>query len=73
MFQIWIGSLPPVLYVQLDNTSKENKNASVFGYLSMLVHKGLFKKVKANFLLVGHTYNHIDQIFKYYFKEVIET
>jgi hypothetical protein len=28
-----------------------------------LVHKGLFKKIiKVNFLLVGHTHDHIDQI-----------
>ena len=51
----WQGVLPPILYVQLDNTAKENKNVIVFGYLSMLVEKGLFKKIKLNFLPVGHT------------------
>jgi hypothetical protein len=29
----------------------------------MLVHRGLFKKVKVNFLLVGHTHDHIAQMF----------
>ena len=50
--QSWIVPLPPVLYVQLGNT------ASVFGYLSMLVHRGLFNSIKINFLLVGHTRYH---------------
>ena len=66
----WVGPLPPVLYVQLDNTARENKNSSVFGYLTMLVHKGLFKKVKVNFLLVGHTHDHIDQMFSTFSKKL---
>ena len=70
VLQSCIGHLPPVLYVQLDNTARENKNASVFGYLSMLVHKGLFKKVKVNFLLVGHTHDHIDQMFSTFSKKL---
>ena len=55
--------MPPVLYVQLDNTVRENKNSIVFGYLSMLVKKGVFRKVKFNFIPVGHTHNHIDKMF----------
>ena len=43
VLQSWPGILPPVLYVQLDNTARENKNSTVFGYLSMLVEKGIFK------------------------------
>ncbi len=70
VLQSWIGSLPPTLYVQLDNTARENKNSSVFGYLSMLVHRGLFKKVKVNFLLVGHTHDHIDQMFSTFSKKL---
>ena len=70
VLQSWIGPLPPVLYVQLDNTARENKNSSVFGYLSMLVEKGVFKKVKVNFLLVGHTHNHIDQMFSTFSKKL---
>ena len=42
-----------ILYIQLDNTAWEDKNSTVFGYLSMLVEQGVFKKVKVNFLLVG--------------------
>jgi hypothetical protein len=29
----------------------------------MLVEMGIFKKVKVGFLLVGHTHDHIDQMF----------
>ena len=70
VLQSWPGILPPVLYVQLDNTARENKNSTVFGYLSMLVEKGLFKKIKVNFLLVGHTHDHIDQMFSRFSKKL---
>ena len=43
VLQSWPGILPHILYVQLDNTARENKNSTVFGYLSMLVEKGIFK------------------------------
>ena len=59
----WYGILPEVLYLQLDNTSRENKNQVLFGYLNMLVELGIFKKIKVGFLLVGHTHDHIDQMF----------
>ena len=58
----WGHPLPPILYIQLDNTTKENKNSTIFGYFSMLVKQGVFRKVKVNFILVGHTHNHIDQM-----------
>ena len=57
VLQTWQGILPPVLYVQLDNTARENKNSTVFGYLSMLVERGIFKKIKVKVLLVGHTHD----------------
>ena len=59
----WNGNLPRVLYLQLDNTSQENKNQIVFGYLNMLVELRIFQKVKDGFILVGHTHDHIDQMF----------
>lgn len=59
----WEGPLPPVLYVQLDNTSRENKNKYMMAYFNMLVEKGIFEKVKIGFLLVGHTHDQIDQMF----------
>ena len=70
VLQSWTSALLEVLYVQLDNTARENKNSSVFGYLSMLVHQGLFKKIKVNFLLVGHTHDHIDQMFSTFSKKL---
>ena len=66
----WDGPLPPVLYVQLDNTARENKNSTVFGYLSMLVDQGVFTKIKVNFLLVGHTHDHIDQMFSTFSRQL---
>ena len=57
------GYLPPVLYMQLDNTCRENKNKFVFSFLAYLVTMGVFKKIKVNFLLVGHTHEDIDQYF----------
>ena len=39
------GQLPPVLYVQMDNTSRENKNKYVLGYFAFLVESGVFRKV----------------------------
>ena len=35
----------------------------MFGYLSLLVERGIFKKIKVNFLLVGHSHDHIDKMF----------
>lgn len=54
------GGLPPVFYLQLDNTSRENKNNLLMTYLHMLVKKKVFKKIKVGFLLVGHTHDQID-------------
>ena len=59
----WQGELPPVLYFQLDNTSREIKNQVLLAYLNMLVQMKIFKKVKLGFLLVGHTNDQIDQMF----------
>ena len=66
----WGQRFPPVLYIQLDNTARENKNSTVFGYLSMLVNQGIFRKIKVNFLLVGHTHDHIDQMFSTFSRQL---
>lgn len=47
------GRLPPVLYVQLDNCSRENKNWVMLSYLSTLVQLGVVAKVQLGFLPVG--------------------
>jgi hypothetical protein len=62
----WSSNLPQVIYLQLENNSHENKNQIVFGYLSMLVEMGIFQKVKVGFLLVGHTHDHIDEMFSHF-------
>ena len=36
----------------------------------MLVEQGVFKKVKVNFLLVGHTHDHIDQMFSTFSRQL---
>lgn len=46
--------LPPVLYLQLDNTARENKNKYVMAFLAYLVQAGVFKEVSyrlVNFVL----------------------
>ncbi|KAK3251756.1 hypothetical protein CYMTET_38921 [Cymbomonas tetramitiformis] len=54
--------MPEVLYVQLDNVST-NKSKLMLAYAAWLVHTDVFRKVKLNFLLVGHTHENIDQMF----------
>jgi hypothetical protein len=39
------SGLPDCLYLQLDNTVRENKNSTLFVFLSLLVSVGIFKKV----------------------------
>jgi hypothetical protein len=55
--------LPDVLYVQGDNTTREMKNQYFFGNCAMLVHRGVFRKIRVSFLPVGHTHEDIDQLF----------
>jgi hypothetical protein len=55
-------TLPPVLYLQADNCIKDNKNKYVMGYIAHLVESNIFKKVKFNFLMKGHTHTDIDQV-----------
>ena len=37
----------------------------------MLVERGILKKIKVNFLLVGHTHDHIDQMFSRFSKKLV--
>ena len=54
---------PEVLYLQLDNTHKDNKNRGLMTYLEEVIHLEVFRKVKVSFLFVGHTHEDIDQRF----------
>ena len=39
------SSLPPILYLQLDNTARENKNRHLFAFCSLLIELRIFQKV----------------------------
>ena len=49
------------LYIQLDNVSS-NKCSTVFSALASLVLLGVCRKVKVNYLIVGHTHEDIDAL-----------
>jgi hypothetical protein len=55
--------MPDKLYAQFDNCSGENKNQVTMTFLCILVHFGVFNKIKVSFLQVGHTHEDIDQMF----------
>ena len=55
--------LPPMLNLQLDNATGDNKNRFVFAFCSLLTYHGVFQEVYINFLIVGHTYDDIDALF----------
>ena len=57
------GSLPPILHIQLDNTTKQNKGKFLMAYLGYLVRQGVIKEAYCNFLPVGHTHEDVDQFF----------
>jgi hypothetical protein len=55
---------PLKLYLQLDNTSKQNKSKYLFGYLGWLLRtKQVIEECVVSFLPVGHTHADIDQMF----------
>jgi hypothetical protein len=53
------------LYLQLDNSPKDNKNQFLFGFLSLLTARKVFEEIQLGFLLVGHTHGDIDGYFNY--------
>jgi hypothetical protein len=57
------AKLPEVLYLQLDNTTKQNKGRYLLAFLALLVEAGTFRKIIVSFLPVGHTHEDIDQFF----------
>jgi len=58
-----LSYLPDVLYLQLDGTSKQNRNKYLLGFLGLLVEWQLFESVVLSILPVGHTHEDIDQLF----------
>ena len=49
--------------MQLDNTSNDNKNHTIFGFLAWLVAEGHFAGATVSFLPVGQTHEDIDALF----------
>ena len=57
------GTLPLGLHLQLDNTSRENKNQKMLRFAIMLVAKKVFRWVCLSFLVTGHTHSGLDATF----------
>ncbi|XP_015749773.1 PREDICTED: uncharacterized protein LOC107329609 [Acropora digitifera] len=55
------GSLPPYLFLQMDNCYRECKNKYILGFCALLVEKSIFKEVQLSFLMVGHTHEDVDR------------
>jgi hypothetical protein len=53
------------LFLQLDNSAKDNKNRFVMAFCSLLTARRIFKEVTVGFLVVGHTHEDIDTYFSY--------
>lgn len=51
------------LYLQVDNTSRENKNKYLIFFLAVLILLGYFDDVVVHFLTVGHTHDDQDAVF----------
>lgn len=65
-----IKSLPKKLMIQMDNTSRENKNNTVLRFAGYLVERQLFESVVISFLPVGHTHCDVDQLFSCFSREL---
>jgi hypothetical protein len=56
----------------MDNCVKDNKNWHLLAFLSLLMAKDVFEKVKLGFLIIGHTHEYIDGCFGYLSKKLRE-
>ena len=50
----------PMLNLQLDNATQDNKNRFVIAFCSLLTYHGVFQEVYINFFIVGHMHDDID-------------
>jgi hypothetical protein len=57
------GGIPPTVYLQLDNTTKQNKGKYLVAFCEVLVACGVTDHMILNFLPVGHTHEDVDQLF----------
>ena len=55
--------IPPVLYLQLDNTARENKNQYLLAFLAFMVEQKVFTEVitliHTHIVAYTHTHTHI--------------
>jgi hypothetical protein len=56
---------PRRLHLTFDNTSGEAKNTVFYKAMAALVHYGVFEAITMSMLLVGHTHDIVDQMFRY--------
>ena len=57
--------LPKQLFLQLDNSAKDNKNRYVMAVCLLLTVRRIFKEVTMGFLVVGHIHEDINTYFSY--------
>ena len=57
--------LPKKLFLQLDNSVKNNKSGYVMAFCSLLTIWRNFKEITVGFLVVGHTHENINAHFSY--------
>ena len=57
--------MPKKLFLELDNSAKDNKNWYVIAFCLLLIARRIFKEVTVGFLKVGHTYKDIDAHLSY--------
>jgi hypothetical protein len=55
---------PRRLHLTYDNATGEAKNQTFFRAMAMLVHFGIFEAITMSTLLVGHTHDIVDQMFR---------
>jgi hypothetical protein len=55
---------PSRLHLTFDNAASEAKNQFFFRTLAALVHYGVFEAITASTMLVGHTHDIVDQMFR---------
>lgn len=53
------------VFIQMDNTTSENKNNHIMGFFGALVDRGVMRSVTLCFMMVGHTHIKIDQVFSW--------
>ncbi|CAK9027598.1 Uncharacterized protein SCF082_LOCUS17996 [Durusdinium trenchii] len=58
-----VGSLPPGVNIQTDNTYREGKNQWTLSFGALTVALGVWRHYTASYLRVGHSHEDIDQYF----------